>query len=79
MEIILKKIPKDLATIGKYITSIGGTYVIHKGNLARYQSKNQGINLEIEVDSLQDKNGFNCSYFISHKLTNISVRYHKVS
>ncbi len=70
MELILNKnTPKDLATIGRYITSIGGTYIIHKGNLARYQSKNQGINLEIEVDSLQDKNDFSCSYFISPQIS----------
>lgn len=62
MEMDLPKgAPENLAAVGKWITAIGGTYVICKGNLARYQSKIRGINIEFEIESLKGEEDFNCS------------------
>lgn len=63
---INKNTPQDLSTVGRHINVIGGVYAVIQGSNARYQSRNRGLNIEFEIDSLKDhKEIFSASVKIS--------------
>jgi hypothetical protein len=64
-----KSIPRDLSIVGRYINSVGGTYILHEGAIARYQSASRGLNLEFEIENLKNHTQLNWAYFISPQVT----------